>query len=147
MAFYGCNDTTKAPKQDTSKSVIAQDSTAPKSTTSTKAATPVEPAQNASGVWHYTCRLGCPGGAGKAANCSNCGNVLAHNTTYHANPDANTSTSFSNPSATPAAAPEPSQNAAGVWHYTCEKGCLGGAGAAGTCNSCGGTLAHNSAYH
>ena len=43
--------------------------------------------------------------------------------------------------------PEPPQNAKGVWHYTCAKGCAGGAGAAQPCAKCGATLAHNNAYH
>lgn len=44
-------------------------------------------------------------------------------------------------------APEPPQNAAGVWHYTCSNGCAGGAGSAVACAGCGNTLAHNQAYH
>lgn len=47
----------------------------------------------------------------------------------------------------PTTTPEPPQNAAGVWHYTCVNGCAGGAGAAGKCASCGGDLTHNTAYH
>ncbi len=46
-----------------------------------------------------------------------------------------------------AKAPEPAQNAAGVWHYTCNNGCAGGAGSAIACAGCGTTLVHNSAYH
>ena len=42
-----------------------------------------EPAQNASGVWHYTCPNGCDGGAGSAVACANCGTTLAHNAAYH----------------------------------------------------------------
>lgn len=42
-----------------------------------------EPAQNAAGVWHYTCTAGCAGGAGAAGTCSNCGGQLAHNQAYH----------------------------------------------------------------
>jgi len=42
---------------------------------------------------------------------------------------------------------ETPQNARGVWHYTCSKGCSGGAGSAINCNTCGSLLAHNSAYH
>jgi hypothetical protein len=49
--------------------------------------------------------------------------------------------------ATPTTPAEPPQNADGVWHYTCAKGCAGGAGAAGACATCGGALAHNQAYH
>lgn len=47
----------------------------------------------------------------------------------------------------PPKAPEPAQNAAGVWHYTCSAGCAGGAGSAVPCATCGATLVHNSGYH
>ena len=49
----------------------------------TVATPPVEPAQNAAGVWHYTCSNGCEGGAGAAGTCSHCGGALAHNAAYH----------------------------------------------------------------
>ena len=39
------------------------------------------------------------------------------------------------------------QNAKGVWHYTCPKGCPGGAGDASPCSKCGLTLVHNPIYH
>src|SRR5690606_42004993 len=52
-----------------------------------------------------------------------------------------------NTPATTASTPEPAQNTAGVWHYTCPNGCAGGAGATGKCATCGGDLAHNTAYH
>lgn len=42
-----------------------------------------EPAQNAAGVWHYTCSAGCAGGAGAAGSCASCGGALAHNAAYH----------------------------------------------------------------
>lgn len=42
-----------------------------------------EPAQNANGVWHYTCSNGCAGGAGSALACATCGTTLAHNQGYH----------------------------------------------------------------
>ncbi|MBT8317011.1 MAG: hypothetical protein HKP59_05255 [Lutibacter sp.] len=41
------------------------------------------PAQNALGIFHYTCTNGCPGGSGTAENCVACGTLLAHNTAYH----------------------------------------------------------------
>lgn len=44
---------------------------------------PKEPAQNASGVWHYTCSNGCSGGAGSAMACNTCGTTLVHNQAYH----------------------------------------------------------------
>ena len=55
---------------------------------------------------------------------------------------------FSNSSATPNGTSANSvQNTAGVYHYTCSNGCAGGSASAGTCPSCGNTLAHNAAYH
>jgi hypothetical protein len=48
---------------------------------------------------------------------------------------------------TPPAPTEPPQNASGVWHYTCPKGCKKGGGAATPCATCGVTLVHNTAYH
>lgn len=42
-----------------------------------------EPAQNAAGVYHYTCSNGCSGGAGSAGSCGSCGGALAHNPAYH----------------------------------------------------------------
>ena len=41
------------------------------------------PAQNASGVWHYTCPNGCSGGAGSKGSCASCGTALTHNQAYH----------------------------------------------------------------
>lgn len=41
------------------------------------------PAQNAAGVWHYTCANGCAGGAGASGNCPSCGGALVHNQAYH----------------------------------------------------------------
>jgi len=45
--------------------------------------TAASPAQNAKGVYHYTCTNGCNGGAGSATKCVSCGTVLAHNQAYH----------------------------------------------------------------
>ena len=42
-----------------------------------------EPAQNAQGIWHYTCSNGCAGGGGSAVACRVCGSTLVHNTLYH----------------------------------------------------------------
>lgn len=41
------------------------------------------PAQNALGVFHYTCPNGCYGGAGTVEKCASCGSDLAHNQAYH----------------------------------------------------------------
>lgn len=136
FSFFGCND-------DSKKTEIAEPSNVEtvKTTTSAKTA---EAAQNEKGVWHYTCALGCPGGAGSAVPCKNCKNPLTHNQAYHG--DAST-TQQASPVLSPSATREPSQNTAGVWHYTCPNGCAGGSGSASKCTTCGETLAHNSAYH
>ena len=120
-----------------------------------------EPAQNAVGVWHYTCPSGHSGGSGSATACSECGTTLVHNTIYHDTAPSTAPTTTSTiipagseginvtPPSTGAApsTPEPAQNAAGVWHYTCSTGCTGGAGSATACGTCGNTLVHNAAYH
>ena len=133
-----------------------------------------EPAQNAAGVWHYTCTDGHPGGAGSAVPCATCGKTLVHNQTYHSNNTQPTPVSApgtmgaagqpnislgdgasiapmggapSAPAPAAAKAPEPAQNAAGVWHYTCSNGCAGGAGSAVACATCSSTLVHNQTYH
>lgn len=150
--FVGCYESKPAPKYPIDGAVdLNQPAPA------TPATPGAEPAQNAAGVWHYTCSNGCAGGAGAAGNCATCGNALAHNAAYHGNADATTP-----PAPTPATTetatsnitftgdpqnPEPAQNAAGVWHYTCSNGCTGGAGSAVACATCGNVLAHNSAYH
>ena len=41
------------------------------------------PAQNAAGVYHYTCSNGCAGGAASATACATCGATLVHNQAYH----------------------------------------------------------------
>ena len=51
--------------------------------TTTTQPTTAEPAQNAAGVWHYTCPNGHAGGAGSATACAECGATLVHNTLYH----------------------------------------------------------------
>ncbi len=51
------------------------------------------------------------------------------------------------PAADQAALAEPAQNTTGTWHYTCSKGCAGGAGSAIACAKCGTTLTHNTSYH
>jgi hypothetical protein len=126
--------------------------TADPAAAATTAATPIEPPQNASGVWHYTCPKGCKKGGGAAAPCATCGTTLTHNTAYHGgakpageavpNPAASAGTA-----PTPTPTPEPAQNKAGVWHYTCADGCAGGAGTASPCAKCSKTLVHNTTYH
>lgn len=151
--LYSCKEEAKAPEENTNTVNEGANSTdflnaiAPSNGASSTPQT--EPAQNAAGVWHYTCAKGCAGGAGTAVNCATCGSLLQHNQAYHGNP-TNTPMATTNPTPTttpPTQQAEPAQNAAGVWHYTCGKGCAGGSGTAEPCKSCGTLLAHNQAYH
>jgi hypothetical protein len=129
ITLYSCNEKTNSPKkvEETPRPFVP--------------AVP-EPSKNVGFVYHYTCSKGCAGGSGSAANCSNCGSLLVHNQAFHNN--ANSKSTNAPFSSQPA---DPAKNVAGVWHYTCEKGCVGGAGAAGNCGACGSALAHNQAYH
>ena len=156
--FIACNNTPERPEP-----ILPENYTpaTPATTPGNPAApTATEAAQNADGVWHYTCPSGCEGGAGSAVPCPKCGTTLAHNTAYHNTTGGNTTqtnvgkfedgqltTSPNDNVNITGSGTEPPQNADGVWHYTCPSGCAGGAGAAGPCPKCGATLAHNTAYH
>ncbi len=59
--------------------------TIPPPTTTTVPPPTASPAQNAAGVYHYTCSNGCAGGSGTTGNCASCGAALAHNAAYHNN--------------------------------------------------------------
>ncbi|MCB0549638.1 MAG: hypothetical protein KDD19_18840 [Phaeodactylibacter sp.] len=99
----------------------------------------------AGGVMHYTCPNNCAGSGGDAAgNCPVCGTAYVHNAAYHNQPAGDAG---NNPMIQVPQQESPAQNAAGIYHYTCPSGCAGGSGTAGTCPQCGGTLAHNQAYH
>ena len=94
---------------------------------------------------HYLCPNKCNGGASsvKGTTCPVCKTTLAHNQGFHNTPNKTTSTPISTPVASTATGP----NASGQYHYTCAIGCAGGGDTAGKCNSCGGDLAHNAAFH
>jgi len=109
-----------------------------------------------SGVQHYFCANNCEGSGGDAAGaCPVCGTEYSHNQAWHDQqpaPAPTITTSGNTPGAAGAlpptnAVPEPAQNAAGVWHYTCPSGHAGGAGSAIGCSVCGTTLVHNQDYH
>jgi hypothetical protein len=108
-----------------------------------------EPAQNAEGVWHYTCPKGCAGGGGSAVPCGNCGTTLVHNTGYHSGGNTQTQPPIELNQTTPPPPPtaEPAQNAQGVWHFICPNGHEGGGSKIGPCGVCGTDLVHNSGYH
>lgn len=154
FSFYACNDKADARKQEAREQLeLANPQTTQPNIPAPPTTPTTEPAQNAEGVWHYTCSNGCAGGAGAKGNCATCGNPLAHNAAYHSNNNSTATTNITPTQVTPPITPptppkvEPAQNAAGVWHYTCANGCAGGSGAKGNCSTCGGALAHNTAYH
>jgi len=143
--FTGCADGDKDAVRSKARQAIpeaAPVATPPPATASTNP-----------GVAHYICANNCEGSGGDSqGNCPVCGNPYEHNAAFHNNPanaPTTTPTSATTPGVPPITppAPEPAQNAAGVWHYTCANGCAGGGGAAGPCGTCGGELAHNTAYH
>jgi hypothetical protein len=148
IAFYGCNSNAGSASGEATDSLTVSTTPTMPNGENPNPATP-EPAQNAEGVWHYTCAKGCVGGAGAVGICATCGGPLTHNQGYHGKAGATPTTTATPaaPAATPPPTAEPAQNAAGVWHYTCAKGCVGGAGTAGTCAKCGGALTHNQTYH
>ena len=171
LPFYSCgSDSSEAGNSDTSGTTeaapvpnsesaqlpgaISTDPAAPGALQAPGAdATAAKPATPPSGVKHYTCPKNCKGSGGDAAgNCPVCGTAYVHNQAFHgaapsATPGASpTPGATATPITTPPP-PSPAKNAAGVFHYTCAKGCAGGSGAAGKCASCGGELAHNAAYH
>lgn len=145
ISFYACNDKANVTKIDTTNPLEVSSSPTPTNTT-TPNTTSSNSSNNTGKVWHYTCKNGCDGGAESAVNCGNCGNLLAHNQAYHNNNSNVDNTSNSIPFMNPQTN-EAGKNTAGVWHYTCTKGCEGGAASAGTCSNCGNTLVHNQAYH
>jgi hypothetical protein len=147
LIFIGCGD-------DEAKNAAREkvESQTP-ATTNTPGTTPPATA-NSGTAEHYICPNGHVGGGGASeGTCSQCGEALVHNQAFHNTPNnpqvtENPANQQIQPGQQPAQAqPEPAQNAAGVWHYTCANGCAGGAGAPGTCAQCGGELAHNAAYH
>ena len=146
-------------RKEARESLGTQNNTPPPSTpqsvpppSSIQLQTPSADAAAASGVSHYICPNNCEGSGGPAqVNCPVCGTQYVHNQAYHNQPlqQTNTTTTTTTPQSQqlPPPTPEPAQNAAGVWHYTCPSGCEGGAGSATACASCGTTLTHNAAYH
>lgn len=81
-AFHNQTPTAN-PTSITSPPILGGDNPTTVSTPVTPTTPPPSPAQNANGVFHYTCPAGCAGGAGGAGNCTGCGGALAHNQEYH----------------------------------------------------------------
>jgi hypothetical protein len=104
-------------------------------------------------VKHYICANKCENsGSDVQGACPVCKNPYLHNDAFHAqdfmkNGPINVPSNIENSSAKTPATPSPAQNARGIYHYTCTKGCYGGSGTAEKCANCGTDLAHNQAYH
>ncbi len=131
-----------------------------KAASDTSSASASAPSASAVAVKHYICPNNCAGSGGDTpGQCPVCKTEYQHNDAYHQQPGQQPTPQPSAPAvADPASSGQspviqmppsndPPQNAKGVWHYTCPKGCLGGSGAAGPCPKCGEQLAHNAAYH
>lgn len=154
---------TSCKRDAASTTTDAATTTAPAADGTTPAAAPAlaAPAATAAAtgaVKHYICPKNCPNSGGDVAGtCPTCGSTYLHNDAFHnqgattpAQPAVSAPANVSAPTAPTITMPQsndPAQNAAGVWHYTCAKGCPGGSGAMGKCSKCGGDLAHNAAYH
>ena len=101
---------------------------------------------NIIGGAHYICPKKCEGGTSSVQGtaCPVCKTPLAHNLAFHNSQNATSNSPISTPIA-PTTSSGP--NASGQYHYTCTNGCAGGGDTTGKCNSCGGDLAHNAAFH
>ena len=115
-------------------------------------ATPGAPGAVATAVSHYTCPNNCAGSGGaQQGACPVCGTAYIHNQAFHNQPGMtpanNNPINIGNQQQPAQQQPAPAANSAGVFHYTCNNGCAGGAGTAGVCTTCGQQLAHNQAYH
>lgn len=142
LIAVSCNNADKDAVRDEARSSLRD---IPPGSVSAPAATGNTLATTGS-VQHYICPNNCQGSGGASAGtCPVCGSEYEHNQAYHNQPASTPNPAGQSPAIT--TTPEPAQNAAGVWHYTCPSGCSGGAGSAGKCASCGGDLAHNTAYH
>lgn len=141
LSAFGCKNTPERPAPILSEERI---------TAANQAATQVI-SSAAAGIQHYYCANQCEGSGGDAAGtCPVCGTEYTHNQAWHdaqnQNAAAGGTAAGANITQTPTT-PEPAQNAAGVWHYTCPNGHSGGSGSATPCGECGTTLVHNQAYH
>ncbi len=154
LIFFSCSENKPADTADQTPTTTVQTDNAPTTTTTTAPTT-------GQSTEHYICPNGHVGAGGASqGTCSQCNAALVHNTAFHGNQPTQPTTTpatqgqnspFANPADAPVITTPPAaaggQNAKGVWHYTCAKGCEGGGGAAGNCAKCGGALAHNQAFH
>jgi hypothetical protein len=152
---FSCQDKEAKSVRDAARQSLPVQPESPVVTPNTTTSVPTTSSLAGGGVQHYICANNCEGSGGPSAgSCPVCGTAYTHNQAWH-NQSSSTPT---NPTTTvnptspttltpPTRTPEPAQNAAGVWHYTCSAGCAGGAGSAVACSGCGATLAHNTAYH
>lgn len=108
----------------------------------------------AAAVPHYICANECENsGSNVAGVCQTCNEALLHNDAFHAkdflkNGPLNVPKyNEGQPATSTTQSQSPAQNSQGIYHYTCNNGCNGGAGSAGKCKVCGNDLAHNQAYH
>jgi hypothetical protein len=100
-------------------------------------------------IQHFICPNHCKGSGGPAeGKCPVCGTDYVHNDAFHKGSSIPEPAMKIDP-VTHMAVPThtEAQNAHGVYHFICPKGCAGGAGVAGNCAKCGTPLEHNAAFH
>lgn len=160
LALFACGGKSNDVR-DAARESLGGNTEATATTPSSPTAPTMAASAPAGSVQHYICPKGCAGsGGGAAGTCPVCGSEYLHNQAYHNQTQTQApagdqsiqkvtfpGSTTTSPAPTTPPTPEPAQNAAGIWHYTCAKGCTGGAGSPGTCATCGGALAHNTAYH
>lgn len=163
--FFSCNSS-DANKEQIQQPVSSESSTSPETPsvieTPTQAdaiqiqpqATPQPSASPvaAGSVFHYICPNKCVGGGSEGqGKCPVCKTDLVHNDAFHNQPaqqPQNNQIQLNSQTQTPPApAQEAPQNAKGVWHYICPKGCAGGGGQSIACTNCGTQMEHNQKYH
>ena len=106
-------------------------------------------ATNENVIQHFICPNHCKGSGGPAeGKCPVCGTEYVHNDAFHKGASIPEPAMRIDP-VTHMAVPThtEAQNAKGVYHFICPKGCAGGAGIAGNCATCGTPLEHNAAFH
>ncbi len=152
------NAVTSSPAETPSSAIESPAVSQPETSGPATPSQPVVSASPAGAVFHYICPNKCAGGGSEGqGKCPVCKTDLVHNDAFHnqaqqqpqlnVQPQNNQIQLNTQNQTPPTPTPESPQNAKGVWHYTCPKGCAGGGGQAIACTNCGTQMEHNQKYH
>ena len=141
FGFLACNNKKEVPADQQEETSIVDTASKDQSISATPA--------DGNPEQHFICPNHCKGSGGaEEGKCPVCGTEYVHNDAFHRGapiPEPQMKidpvTHMAVPTHTEA------QNAKGVYHFICPKGCPGGAGIAGNCPKCGTPLEHNQAFH